>query len=182
MNRYCFTVSILILISLSLIATEKKSKFSLHSTSFQNNTFIPLKYVSKKIKGGKNLSPSLFWKNIPTNTKSFAIICIDTNPIAKRWIHWMIINIPSSVSKLVDGASRKKMPSESIELKNSFKNFGWGGPMPPKGSGIHKYLFKIYALNTKKISDAIKNEKQFYSALKGKIIAKAVFSGLFTQN
>ena len=182
MNRYCFTVSILFFLHLSLFATEKKSQFSLYSADFRNNAFIPFKCVSKRIKGGGNLSPSFFWKNPPKNTQSFAFICIDLNPIAKRWIHWMVINIPSDVNKLKLGASIHKMPTGTLELKNSFRKLGWGGPSPPKGSGIHRYVFKIYALNTKKISKTINNEKEFYSALKGKIIAKAKLVGLFMQN
>jgi Raf kinase inhibitor-like YbhB/YbcL family protein len=181
MNKFNFVLFLYLFIFLPLFSSDKNQTFNLSSISFHNKSLIPLEFVAKKNLDAKNISPPFLWKNIPLNTKSFAFICIDTHPIAKRWIHWMVINIPANIHKLPIGASGRNMPPGSLELTNSFKKTGWVGPFPPKGSGIHKYLFIIYALNTDNISSKISNEKQFYSALKGKVIAKAKYYGLFSR-
>ena len=75
------------------------------------------------------------------------------------------------------------MPKESVELLNSFGKKGWGGPQPPKNSGVHKYIFKIFALSKKIQNENIKNEKEFNNAIKkAGIIDKAICSGLFKKN
>ena len=161
--------------------TPKKTIFTLASSSFRNSGRIPAKFAKNAIPGGRNISPELHWKNPPAGTKSFALICIDMNPVARRWIHWMVINIPPEANSIPENASgKRKMPGESLELRNSFGDNGWGGPQPPKGTGIHKYLFFLFALDTEKISSSPANEKEFISALKGRILAKAVISGNFS--
>lgn len=160
---------------------EKKEPFILSSATFKNDMVMPAELAREAIKGGKNISPELQWKNAPVGTKSFALICIDMHPVAKRWIHWMVINIPATVNSLPLNASLAKMPAGCVELTNSFGDEGWGGPQPPKGTGFHKYLIGIYALSVEKIDGQPANEKEFLNAIKGKVIAKAVISGILKQ-
>ena len=161
----------------------KKEEFTLYSKSFRSGHTMPAYLATLKVKGGKNKSPSLYWKNIPDGTKSFALICIDLHPVAKRWVHWMVINIPAGSDHIVSGASPDNMPEGSVELYNSFGNLGWGGPQPPKGTGLHKYLFKLYALKSEKLPAGISNEKEFNAAVKKAGIAgRAVCYGFFRQD
>ena len=176
-------ILILMLISSLTFSSDKGSenKFILQSNSFRNNAVISAKFARNTIKGGKNISPQLTWKNFPKETKSFALICIDIHKVAHRWIHWMVINIPSEVTSLPENASLKKFPDAAVELNNSFGNKGWGGPQPPKGTGYHKYIFIIYALNVKEIASRPQTEKEFSKAIKGKILAHAMISCRFKQ-
>jgi len=184
MKKWFFPILIVFAINIPLHSKEKKhTEFHLFSKSFHSAHFMPPKLAGLKIKNGENKSPSLYWQHIPESTQSFAIICIDTHPIAKRWIHWMIINIPPNISSIPQNASLSKMPKESVELLNSFGKKGWGGPQPPKNSGVHKYIFKIFALSKKIQNENIKNEKEFNNAIKkAGIIDKAICSGLFKKN
>jgi Raf kinase inhibitor-like YbhB/YbcL family protein len=160
----------------SLIA----SGFKLSSTDFKNNKAIPKKCVMTKV-GGQNLSPELIWEKAPKGTKSFVVSCIDKNKVAKRWVHWMVVNIPSDTKKLSRSASASKMPTECKELKNSFGDFGYGGSQPPSGTGVHKYVFTIYALNVDKLEleKQFLSEKELLKLLKGKIIKKASIIGTY---
>ena len=173
----------MMLISSFTFSSDKESgkSFIMQSASFRNNTVISAKFARETIKGGENISPQLTWKNFPKKTKSFALICIDTHKVAHRWIHWMVINIPSDVTSLPENASLKKFPNGAVELKNSFGNKGWSGPQPPKGTGYHRYIFIIYALNVKEISSRPQNEKEFIKAIKGKILAHTMISCRFKQ-
>ena len=38
-------------------------------------------------------------------------------------------------------------PAGAIQGKNSWKSVGYRGPAPPKGHGVHRYFFKLYALD-----------------------------------
>ena len=95
---------------------------------------------------GENISPHLTWEEVPENTESFAISCIDVDSKAGTWIHWYVVNIPKNIREIVQGG-----PIPGKELENDFGNIGYGGPCPEKGE--HRYFFTIYALNVKQIEN-----------------------------
>jgi len=149
------------------------------STVFKNGEKIPIQYVMPGA-GGKNISVPLSWKNIPPGTKSFALSMVDPHPVAQNWVHWLVINIPANVAGLEEGASRKKMPPGSAELKNSFGDLGYGGPQPPKGSGDHPYVFTLYALKVDKLDlGANTSLSAFKKALEGKTLESATITGKY---
>lgn len=149
------------------------------SPAFKDGDKIPIKYVMPGA-GGKNISIPLVWKNIPSGTKSFALSIVDIHPIAQNWIHWLVINIPSNVTSIEEGASRKKMPPGSIELKNSFGDIGYGGPQPPKGTGDHSYVVTLYALSVEKLDlSSGASLSAFKKAIEGKVIASASITGKY---
>ena len=156
-------------------------EFKLTSESFKNNSRIPAKFANYAMENGENISPQLSWDNPPQEVKSYAIVCIDTSPIANNWIHWAVFNIPSNVTSLSEGASCSNMPDGATELINSFVRKGYGGPQPPDNTGVHTYLFTIYALNTTKIASAKKmiTYNDLKNLLLGKVIAEAALSGAF---
>ena len=39
------------------------------------------------------------------------------------------------------------MPEGAVQSLNDYKSYGYGGPCPPEGHGIHQYIFTLYALN-----------------------------------
>jgi len=109
---------------------------------------------------GGNVSPSLAWKNAPADTKSFAITVYDPDaPTGSGWWHWLVFNIPASVTSLPAGAgdpAAGKTPAGAVQSKTDFGKAGYGGPCPPKGDKPHRYVFTVYALKADKI-DADEN-------------------------
>ena len=101
--------------------------------------------------GGENLSPQLKWVNAPEGTKSFAVTIHDKDaPTGSGWWHWLVFDIPASVNELKTNAgniSLNLMPEKAIQSKTDFGKYGYGGPCPPKGNGIHQYMITVYALN-----------------------------------
>jgi Raf kinase inhibitor-like YbhB/YbcL family protein len=151
------------------------------SAAFGDGEKIPIKYVMPGA-GGKNVSVPLAWTNAPSGTKSFALSMIDPHPVAQNWVHWFVIDIPSQVASIDEGASGKKMPKGSVELKNSFGEIGYGGPQPPKGSGDHPYVFTIYSLSVERLDLATNTSlSAFKKALGGKILGSATVTGKFGQ-
>lgn len=149
------------------------------STAFKDGGKIPIHYVMPAA-GGKNISIPLTWKNAPAGTKSFALSMVDPHPVAQNWVHWLVINLPAQINSLPEGASRKKMPSGSVELRNSFGDIGYGGPQPPPGTGDHPYVITLYGLNVEKLNlGPNTNLAQFKKALEAKVLASASITGKY---
>jgi Raf kinase inhibitor-like YbhB/YbcL family protein len=106
------------------------------------------------------------------------LTCIDKNPVANNWVHWMLINIPPTIKEIPEGY-KKSDAVNCIICKNSFGYNNYGGPQPPQGTENHKYIFTLYALNAplKNIKNGeFISEIQLLKLLKDKIISKAEFS------
>lgn len=161
---------------------KKEKTFQLTSPAFKDRKRIPVKYATEEVTGGKNLSIPLQWENVPEGTKSFAIAMVDKHPVANNWVHWLVINIPSDVDSLPEGASGKNMPPGSKELNNTYGYQGYGGPQPPPGTGDHDYVITVYALNVGKLDlDADTSLSELMQAISDKEVASAQLTGLFSQ-
>lgn len=99
---------------------------------------------------GGNISPKLQWKNAPKGTKSFAITMYDPDaPTGSGWWHWVVFDIPSDESEIVQKAgdlTLKLMPKGIIQSLTDYGTQGYGGPCPPKADGAHQYIITIHAL------------------------------------
>jgi Raf kinase inhibitor-like YbhB/YbcL family protein len=150
----------------------------LSSPAFQNGGKIALKHVMQGI-GGQNVSIPLSWKDVPADTKSFALAIVDMHPVVREWVHWLVINIPSKINSIPEGASGR-MPFACSELANSFGGLGYGGPQPPKGTGDHSYVVTLYALNVDKLPLSFNTSlTDFKKSLIKKIIATASITGKY---
>ena len=156
--------------------------FTLRSKVFEDRKFMPAKYAAGGVAGAENLSPPLEWEDAPSGTQSFALASVDRHPIARNWVHWLIVDIPADVRELAEGVSRKSIPEGSIELQNTAGMVGYGGPMPPVGSGPHDYEFTIYALGSASLELREKdNFADFERALEGKVLGSAKLTGIFER-
>lgn len=175
---------IIIMINLSFIIflnfllqgeTMKAETFYLTTPILERSSSFSQKFLYHPI--GENVSPKIAWGNVPGGTKSFILTCVDQHPIAGRWVHWMILNIPVNVSNISEGASGVNMPNGSVELQNSFGNIGYGGPLPPPGSGVHTYLFTLCALNISKVKTkkTFISEVELLNIIESNIIGRATF-------
>jgi len=143
---------------------------------------VPSRCANRGVPGGMNISFPLEWGETPAGTKSFVLSVVDPHPVTRNWVHWLVINIPPSVSSLPEGASGKGMPRGSKELQNSFGNMGFGGPQPPRGSGSHPYVITIYALGVESLDlPANTSLSSFQTAVESKAIDSASLTGTFEQ-
>jgi Raf kinase inhibitor-like YbhB/YbcL family protein len=152
------------------------------SKAFEDGKPIPAKYAHQGVNGGKNISLPLVWSNTPQDVKSFALSIVDPHPVARDWVHWLVINIPQGESSISEGSSCKKMAPGVKELYNSYGELGYGGPQPPKGSGPHPYVITLYALNTDKLDlGANTSLDAFLKVLEGKTLATAEIKGIYER-
>jgi len=176
---------LLLAIIVSLCVVQKDASggkaMEISSSAFKDGEKIPIQYVMPGA-GGKNISIPLAWKDGPAGTKSFCLSIVDPHPVAQNWVHWLVINIPPQVTSIEEGASKKKMPKGSVELKNSFGDIGYGGPQPPQGTGDHPYVVTLYALNLEKLDlGANTSLSAFKKAIEGKVIGSASITGKYDR-
>ncbi|MEZ8129675.1 kinase inhibitor [Enterovibrio norvegicus] len=96
---------------------------------------------------GDNLSPQLSWNDAPEGTKSFAITAFDPDaPTGSGWWHWVALDVPASKHSVKRGASGDIKGAK--EMSNDYGATGFGGACPPKGHGMHRYQFTVWALPT----------------------------------
>jgi Raf kinase inhibitor-like YbhB/YbcL family protein len=180
--RYSRMLWLFLTIPLFIFQTELVlggGNMEITSTAFKDGEKIPIQFVMPGA-GGKNISVPLSWKDVPQGTNSFALSMVDPHPVAQNWVHWLVINIPANATSLEEGASGKKMPPGSVELKNSFGEIGYGGPQPPKGTGDHPYVFNLYALKVEKLDlGANSSLSSFKKALEGKTLGSATITGKY---
>ena len=139
------------------------------SPAFKNNEYIPAKYTCQ----GDDISPPLLIQDIPDNAKSLALIMDDPDAPMGTWIHWVIFNIP-----LIDKIEENAVPG-TLGTNDSNPDGTYGGTCPP--SGVHRYFFKIYALDILlDIAPGI-TKGELESAMKGHIIEEAAIVGLYKK-
>ncbi len=133
-------------------------------------------------KGG-NLSPALSWSNPPAGTQSFALLMHDPDaPTGSGWWHWILYNIPASMSSLPAGAGdpqKNLLPAGAVQGRTDFGTPGYGGPCPPPGKPHHYYM-RLYALKVAKLdvpADATAAYIGF--TVRTQSLAKAELMGLY---
>ena len=98
----------------------------------------------------ENLSPPITWTQVE-GAESYALIVEDPDaPQEKPFIHWMIWNIPAEAGGLPEGvplAQRIDPPHPIFQGRNDMGEYGWFGPRPPAGHGVHRYYFQVFALD-----------------------------------
>lgn len=146
--------------------------FSISSASFSYGEIIPAKFTCE----GQDQSPELDWENVPPGTESFVLIMDDPDAPAGTWTHWVIYDIPGKLSHIGNG---EKVGKEGL---NSWGRRGYGGPCPPPGHGIHRYFFKIYALDTLTVDLPPGAETgEVKAAFNGHVLAVAEYMGIYER-
>ena len=172
-------IYLFLLVFIGFQSVSGGGSMEISSAAFKDRERIPIQYVMPGA-GGKNISIPLTWENVPAGTKSFALSVVDPHPVAQNWVHWLVTNISKEIISIEEGASRKKMPLGSNELKNSFGEIGYGGPQPPKGTGDHPYVVTLYALNVEKLDLGVNSSlAAFKKAIEGKVIESASITGMY---
>jgi len=145
--RYVWAAIILIMLPTSSLAAD----FRMMSPTLKEQGVIANEHVYNAFGcSGHNVSPELRWEQAPKGAKSFAVTVYDPDaPTGSGWWHWVIFNIPPSVSSLPVGAGKSdgsRAPQGSIQSTTDFGQEGYGGPCPPQGDKPHRYIFTVYAL------------------------------------
>ena len=154
--------------------------FSVQSSSFTDGGEIPSRFTCE----GADVSPALSWSDVPTGAKSLALIVDDPDapdPQAPKmtWVHWVLYNIPPTVSGLPEAVEQGALPSGTREGLNDWKRLGYGGPCPPIGR--HRYFHKLYALDVVLPDLKSPTKADLEKAMAGHVLAEARIIGTYQK-
>ncbi|HXW96363.1 MAG TPA: YbhB/YbcL family Raf kinase inhibitor-like protein [Gemmatimonadales bacterium] len=151
------------------------------SSAFSNGGAIPARHTCE----GADQSPPLAWSGVPAAARSVVLIVDDPDapdPAAPQriWVHWVLYNLPPSVTGLPEAVARKALPPGTLEGVTDFGRTGWGGPCPPIGR--HRYFFRLYALDRLLDGTARQTRAAVDRAMAGHIIAQAELMGTYEKH
>ncbi|MDB6063044.1 MAG: YbhB/YbcL family Raf kinase inhibitor-like protein [Verrucomicrobiaceae bacterium] len=133
---------------------------------------------------GGNQSPALQWSAAPAATKSFAVTIYDPDaPTGSGWWHWVVYDIPATVTSLAAGVGGNDMPATiGKQARNDFGSYSFGGACPPAGDKPHRYIVTIYALKTTSLNvPADASPALIGFSLHGETLAKKTITGLYSR-
>jgi Raf kinase inhibitor-like YbhB/YbcL family protein len=150
--------------------------FALKSSAFEEGEEVPLMYKCAEVPpAGQNISPPLSWGPGPAGTKSYAIVMMHL-PSPEHWVIW---DIPASVTSLAVNIEHKAAPAEPAGSKQSladldgFKGSGYLGPCPQAENQRQSYKFTLYALDVETVPglSATSSPTQAATAVKAHLVA-----------
>jgi Raf kinase inhibitor-like YbhB/YbcL family protein len=145
------------------------AQLQISSPAFEHEKTIPAKYTCD----GINCSPPLVFGRIPDEAKCLALIVDDPDAPRGDWVHWVVWNIP-----LTHHLDEDEM--HGVQGLNDFGKNNYGGPCPP--SGVHRYFFKIYALNNLLDLPASTTKAQLEKEMSPHIIAFGELMGTYKRS
>lgn len=152
------------------------------SSAFANGQLIPRRHTGD----GEDLSPPLSWTGVPGQARSLALICDDPDaPSREPWVHWVIYNIPVSMTGLPQGVPRQPQPAAvpgASQGRNSWpsNHVGYRGPAPPPGKP-HHYHFQLYALDQTLGLAAGADKAALLKAMAGHVVGRGELMGVYQR-
>lgn len=151
----------------------------LESASFREGEPIPREHS----RDGGDSHPALSWSDSPPGTATFALVCEDPDAPRGTWIHWVLYDVPVAVMGVPAAVSKAgKHPSGGTQGKNSYGELGWGGPAPPRGHGPHRYVFHLYALDSKLGLPSGLSRADLDAAMRGHVLGEVKLTGIYRRD
>lgn len=151
---------------------EGGGNMQLTSSAFKDKEKIGIQYTCD----AEDINPPLAFSKVPENAQSLALTLTDPDAPVGTFTHWTIWNIPPETIVI----EPRKVPEGSIQGKNGFGQNKYNGPCPPTGE--HRYIFTLYALDTKLELDKNIFRDDLENAMKGHILEKTSLTGKYSRS
>ena len=171
----------------------------IHSDSFDHRQPIPAQFALGAPGGfGGNRNPHLAWDDAPAGTRSFALLCIDTDaptdgalvanaavpiPVAHPrgdFVHW------APAGRDAGGLSGRNDYTGWFagDAQMGGDYFGYDGPYPPPHDlRVHRYFFRVFALDVATLDlPADFTAADLFRAMHGHVLAEASTYGTYSLN
>jgi hypothetical protein len=147
------------------------NEFGLESSAFQHGQPMPDRHTCE----AEDVSPPLRWRNLPEETRSLALIVDDPDAPGRVFTHWLAWGLDPATEELDEA---EPAPSEG---RNDFGATGYRGPCPPPGHGRHRYVFRLYALDTEPELAAGAGKAELEQAIEGHVLSIAELVGTYER-
>ena len=163
----------LVLFSSGALSKEggKMETLRIKSSAFEEMGSIPRQYTCD----GKDVNPPLTIEGVPKAAKSMALIADDPDAPGGTWVHWVLWNIDPTIAEIRE----KSVPLGAVQGRSDFGKNSYGGPCPP--SGVHRYFFKVYALDTMLTIAGNSTKADLERAMKGHVLAEGHLVGVYKR-
>jgi Raf kinase inhibitor-like YbhB/YbcL family protein len=158
-------------------ASHRVMPMKLLSLAFEDGGHLPARHTAD----GADLSPPLRWGNPPRDAQSLALICHDPDAPKRPFVHWLAWNISPQRTHLVEGVSPTSDDEGICQGQNGFGKHGYAGPKPPPGPP-HRYVFHLYALDTKLDLPRDATREQLEQAMDGHILGEGEVIGRYGRS
>lgn len=156
-------------------ARGRQVNIQISSSAFANGGTIPKQFTCD----GADVSPQLDWSDVPQGTKSIVLIVDDPDAPAGTWVHWVLYNLPGNTNRISEGIQKQeRLPNGARQGRNDFRKIGYNGPCPPPGK-VHRYFFKLYALDQALDLKAGAGKADVERAMKGHILTQGELIGKY---
>lgn len=145
-------------------------ELTLSSPSFKNMSAIPPKHTCD----GRDLIPSLKISGVKKNVKSLVLIMDDPDAPMGVWDHWVAFNIPPDTRGVEEGREPPGLLGKGTDGK-----LGYHGPCPPNGE--HRYVFKLYALDTMLDIKEGATKAEVEEVMEGRILQQTQLMGVYKR-
>jgi Raf kinase inhibitor-like YbhB/YbcL family protein len=148
----------------------------LRSPAFKHGAKIPAKYTCD----GENISPPLTISDVPSETKSLALIMEDPD-VPKNirkdgmWDHWVVFDMPGDLREIREGEE-----PEGTHGIGTGENLSYFGPCPPDRE--HRYFFRLYALDMEFSLPEKATKQEVEKAMESHILSKAELMGTYERS
>lgn len=138
----------------------------LDSPAFGNGQAIPERHGKRF----ENVPIPIEWRDVPDGTRSFALSMVDVDPVARGYIHWLVIDIPAEARSIGEAGA---LPAGARDVRP------YTGPFPP--SGTHDYEITLSALDSGHVPlPAGATAEDVHDALAAHALGQATLTGSFT--
>jgi Raf kinase inhibitor-like YbhB/YbcL family protein len=154
---------------------------AVRSDGFSGGGTIPAQFTCT----GAGGSPQISWSDAPPQTASYVLIAIDWDVPSPAFrllgfTHWTLFDIPPALQQLDAGVSVKDLNAKGAKSGvNSSGTVGFVPPCPPMG--IHKYIFRIYALDIPQLQPTSPDHDAIIAAMKGHVLGYGELSGFYSK-
>ena len=152
--------------------TGRGKNLKITSPAFETNKNIPPKYGCD----GENVNPPVQIENVPPGTKSLALVFDDQDAPRGTYVHWILWNVDPATKEIKE----KSIPEGAVQGLNDFKKNLYGGPCPP--TRPHKYVVKVYALDTRLELDPKSTKVDLEKAMEGHLLAQGQLFGVYKRD
>jgi Raf kinase inhibitor-like YbhB/YbcL family protein len=152
-----------------------KLTIRLRSSAFPEGGMIPKTYACD----GADRSPPLEWTGVPEKARSLVLICDDPDAPMGTWSHWVLYGLSPSARSLDEGVVADPNSPTVRQGKNDFGKTGYRGPCPP--SGTHRYVFRLFALDTMLDLGPAATRGEVLKAIEGHILAAGRLIGKYSR-
>jgi Raf kinase inhibitor-like YbhB/YbcL family protein len=156
-------------IPITIMSSPHSTSMKLESPAFAAGGVIPVKYTCN----GNGVSPPLDISGVPAGAKSLVITMEDPDASVGIWDHWVAFNIDPKTSIIVEGAAS----TTGVLGSNTSGTAAYESPCPP--SGIHRYVFTLYALSITLSLPEGSSKNVVTAAMNGNVLAMAELVGRY---